>query len=73
MSSGKSKTMPMQIFWGLKRCIMGFVQVVNKVLILQKRALRLMYFADSKAHFNRSLQNRTSNNGLLSFGVLYDA
>ena len=29
MSKGKSKTMPMQIFGGLKRCIMGFVQVVN--------------------------------------------
>ena len=30
MSSGKSKTMPMQIFGGLKKCIMGFVQVVNE-------------------------------------------
>ena len=29
MSYGKSKTMPMQIFGRLKRCIMGFVQVVN--------------------------------------------
>ena len=29
MSQEKSKTMPMQIFGGQKRCIMGFVQVVN--------------------------------------------
>ena len=32
MSQEKSKTMPMQIFGGKKRCIMGFVQVVNKRL-----------------------------------------
>ena len=29
MSKRKSKTMPMQNFGGLKRCIMGFAQVVN--------------------------------------------
>ena len=29
MSQEKSKTMHMQIFGGLKRCIMGFVQVEN--------------------------------------------
>ena len=30
MSLGKSKTVPMQIFGGLKRCIVGFVQVANE-------------------------------------------
>ena len=29
MAQEKSKTMPMQIFGGLKRCVMGFVQVLN--------------------------------------------
>jgi len=30
MSQEKSKTMPMQIVLGKKRCIMGFVQVENE-------------------------------------------
>ena len=31
MSQEKSKTIPVQIFWGVKkRCIMAFVQVVNQ-------------------------------------------
>ena len=29
MYQEKSKTMSMQIFWGWKRCIMGFVQEEN--------------------------------------------
>ena len=37
MSQEKSKTMPMDIFGGLKRCIMGFVKMVNVRSYLLKK------------------------------------
>ena len=49
---------------------------LNKILILQKRALCLMYFADRKAHIAPLFVHsriQTSDNALLSFGFLYDA
>ena len=41
MSSGKSKTMPMQIFWGVEAVYYGIVQVENseKCVVGQARSL----------------------------------
>ena len=37
MSSGKSKTMPMQIFWGVLAVYYGIVQVENGIFLREHK------------------------------------
>ena len=56
MSQEKSKIMPMQFFFmggrgggGLKRCIMGFVQVVNEIQVEWKPLIANCIFLPLKS------------------------
>ena len=48
MSSGKPKTMPMQIFWGVEAVYYGIVQVENCYLMIISQYLQPVRVAGSQ-------------------------